>query len=159
MTVPDKPALKSRESWRFIGKGLCLARHTGKDHGTGRYGIDDQDSGHEVPNIMQCPNFGVLRLRRGSAPAMAVAGVEHVVPMNRRRGSSRTAWDGRQGSMRSRPSESLTRRIARETRKTIALRLIESVSGNGTRSMRKGQPHRGAAAVHDAAMAKAKGTL
>ena len=159
MAVPDKPALKSRESWRFIGKPMPRLDIPEKTNGTGVYGIDVKIAGMKYATIMQCPNFGGSLKSVDPAPAMAVAGVEHVVPMKSAVAVvANSYWTARKGLDALTPEWNLAG-ASRENSKDYRARLNRSVAGNGIAYAPKGTTTEALAALHDAAMAKAKRTL
>jgi len=159
MAVPDKPALKTRESWRFIGKPMPRLDIPDKTNGTAVYGIDVKIAGMKYATIMQCPNFGGSLKSVDPAPAMAVAGVEHVVPMMSAVAVvANSYWTARKGLHALTPEWNLAG-ASRENSKDYRARLNRSVAGNGIAYAPKGTTTEALAAVHDAAMARAKRTL
>jgi len=159
MAVPDKPALKSRESWRYIGKPMPRLDIPEKTNGMAIYGIDVKIAGMKYATITQCPNFGGMLKSVDPAPAMAVAGVDHVVPMKSAVAVvANSYWTARKGLDALTPEWNLAG-ASRENSKDYRARLNRSVAGNGIAYAPKSTTTEALAAAHDAAMAKAKRTL
>ncbi len=82
LPVPETPTLMPKERWRFIGKEIQRLDLPAKVDGSAQYGIDVRQPGMLTATILQCPNFGGRLARVDPAPALAMAGVRHVVPLD-----------------------------------------------------------------------------
>ncbi|MGD0144514.1 MAG: molybdopterin cofactor-binding domain-containing protein [Rhizomicrobium sp.] len=155
ITVPDKPALKPRESWRYIGKSIPRLDIPSKTNGSGIYGIDVELPGLKIATIAQCPAFGGTLAKVDPAPAMAVPGVVHVVPM-----ASAVAvvangyWAARQGLAALKPQWDLTH-ATQINSKTYGETLRSAVEKEGTAYAPRGAAVDALAKAHGAAMAGA----
>lgn len=81
LKVPETVTTMPRERWRFIGKEIARLDLPSKVDGSAQYGIDVRQPGMLVATILQCPNFGGRLARVDAAPALAMPGVRHVVPL------------------------------------------------------------------------------
>lgn len=79
--VPETVTPMPRERWRFIGKEIARLDLPSKVNGSAQYGIDVRQPGMLIATILQCPSFGGRLSRVDPAPALAMAGVRHVVPL------------------------------------------------------------------------------
>jgi isoquinoline 1-oxidoreductase beta subunit len=159
MAVPEKPALKSRESWRFIGKPMPRLDIPDKTNGVAVFGIDVKIAGMKYATIMQCPHFGGSLKSVDPAPAMTVAGVEHVVPMTSAVAVvGNSYWTARNGLHALTPEWDLAN-ASRDNSKDYRARLNRALAGNGIAYAPKGTTTEALAAAHEAAMAKATRTL
>jgi len=82
LPVPETVTPMPRERWRFIGKPMARLDIPSKVDGSAQYGIDVRQPGMLIATILQCPNFGGRLSRVDSAPALAMPGVRHVVPLD-----------------------------------------------------------------------------
>ncbi len=82
LPVPEKVTPMPRERWRFIGKAMARLDIPSKVDGSAQYGIDVRQPGMLIATILQCPNFGGRLSRVDPAPALAMPGVRHVVPLD-----------------------------------------------------------------------------
>jgi len=79
--IPVRPALKPRERWKLLGKD-----HVGKDvtdivHGRARYGLDQRLPGMLYATIERPRELGATIEAFDATAALAVPGVERVVPL------------------------------------------------------------------------------
>lgn len=84
MEVPEKPALKEKSEYKYIGKDL--ARHNLNDilQGTLTYGVDTKMSGLKYAAITHCPVLGgKLKSVGNKAAALKVQGVIEVIEIPR----------------------------------------------------------------------------
>ncbi|OYQ36795.1 hypothetical protein CHU95_03220 [Niveispirillum lacus] len=79
LPVPEDVPLKPREEWRLIGTAVPRRDIPAKVDGTAIYGIDYTQPGLLTATIIQCPYFGGTLKSVDEVPALAVAGVRHVV--------------------------------------------------------------------------------
>ncbi len=79
LTPPAEPALKPKEQWRYIGKGMPRLDLPAKVDGSAVFGVDVALEGLRVATIRQAPVFGGRLLSVDEGPALAVKGVEKVV--------------------------------------------------------------------------------
>ncbi len=77
--VPEKPALKDKAAWRFIGKDVPRLDLPDKVFGRAGFGVDVQQKGLLVATVMQAPRFGAKLAHVDPKPALAVRGVRKVV--------------------------------------------------------------------------------
>jgi isoquinoline 1-oxidoreductase beta subunit len=79
--VPDKSALKlkSRDQWRYIGKGRTLVDVADIVTGRAVYGIDAKAEGMLHASIERCPSLGGRPTAFDAAAALKVPGVRHVI--------------------------------------------------------------------------------
>jgi isoquinoline 1-oxidoreductase beta subunit len=98
LPVPQAPALKPREQWQLIGRPLPRKDVPDKVLGTAVFGVDVDVEGLKTATIMACPAFGGRLAKVDPAPALARAGVSHVVPLdNAVAVVGRTYWHALQG--------------------------------------------------------------
>jgi isoquinoline 1-oxidoreductase beta subunit len=78
--APDKAALelKSRDQWRYIGKGRTLVDISDIVTGKAVYGIDARVEGMLHASIERCPSLGGKATVFDKAAALKVRGVRHV---------------------------------------------------------------------------------
>src|SRR5215472_10459588 len=81
LPLPAKSNLKPRNSFRYIGHAMPRLDIPSKTNGTAVFGIDVRVPGMKIATIMQSPRFGGKLKSVDPKPALAVPGVEHVVPM------------------------------------------------------------------------------
>jgi isoquinoline 1-oxidoreductase beta subunit len=79
LPVPQKPPLKTRKNWRYIGKPVPRLDIPAKTNGAAIYGVDVKLPGLKVASIAQCPAFGGRLRSVDPKPALAIPGVERVV--------------------------------------------------------------------------------
>ncbi|HEY0625753.1 MAG TPA: molybdopterin cofactor-binding domain-containing protein [Allosphingosinicella sp.] len=82
LPVPEKPPLKERSEWRYIGKPMERLGLKPIVDGTNIYGVDVRMPGLLVATILQCPVFGGRLVGVDPAPALAVRGVKRVLELN-----------------------------------------------------------------------------
>jgi isoquinoline 1-oxidoreductase beta subunit len=78
---PEKPPLKPREAWRYIGRDVRPIGLVEKTRGAAEYGVDVRLPGLSRATIVQCPVFGGSLESVDPAPALAVPGVKRVVSL------------------------------------------------------------------------------
>jgi len=83
LPAPDKAALslKSRDQWRYIGKGRTLVDIADIVTGKAVYGIDAKAEGMLHASIERCPSLGGRPTAFDEAAALKVPGVRHVVEL------------------------------------------------------------------------------
>jgi len=153
--VSDKPTLKSRTSWRYIGKPVPRLDIPSKTNGAGVYGIDVKLPGLSIATIGQCPAFGGTLESVDPTPAMAIAGVRHVVPM-----VSAVAvvanghWAAQQGLAALKPQWNLSS-ATHTNSKSYGETLRSAIEKDGRAYAPRGTTADALAKTHDEAMAKA----
>lgn len=83
LEVPQKPALKSPENFRFIGKVIPRPDVEEKVNGKAVFGIDVQVPGMLHAVVEHCPTFKGKILGYDKQAALAVTGVKHVLETDR----------------------------------------------------------------------------
>lgn len=79
---PERPVLKPREAWRLIGNDTARRKDMpSKVDGSALFAVDVRMPGMLTATILQAPVFGATLESVDPAPAMAIKGVRHVVPM------------------------------------------------------------------------------
>ncbi len=78
---PDYP-LKTPSEWRYIGRAMDRLDIPAKVSGKAVFGIDVKVPNMLVATLAHCPSFGGTLKSVDPAPAMAVRGVRHVVPLD-----------------------------------------------------------------------------
>ena len=81
MPVPPVPPLKAKTDWRILGRPLGRLDTPAKVDGSAGFGADVQRPGMLVATIRACPAFGGTLASVDAAPALAIRGVAHVVPL------------------------------------------------------------------------------
>ena len=76
--VPEKPALKPRSAWRYIGQPMPRVDSASKSRGQARYGLDVRQPGQRFA-LVQRPPMGGRITSANLAAARAVAGVTDVL--------------------------------------------------------------------------------
>jgi len=79
--VPDKPPLKDPKTFRYIGKPMKRTDGPAIVTGRAKYGIDTRVPGMLQAVMKRSPYVGGRVVSFDSKPALAVAGVRHVVPI------------------------------------------------------------------------------
>jgi len=98
LPVPESPTLLSRSDWRLIGRPLPRKDIPSKVDGSAIYATDIKLPGLLTAAIRHSPVFGGKLVSVDPAPALAVKGVRHVVPMQGvvvRMPSPQGGWDFR----------------------------------------------------------------
>jgi len=75
LPMPEKPALKARENYRFIGKFDRRLESRNKTDGSAKYGIDIAPAGTVVAVVVRCPHFGGTLKSLDADPARSLRGV------------------------------------------------------------------------------------
>jgi isoquinoline 1-oxidoreductase subunit beta len=155
LPLPEKPPLKSKEAWRYIGKPMRRIDLPGKVDGSSIYGIDVKIPGLLVATIAQCPAFGGKLKAVDPAPAMAVRGVKRVVELENAVAVLATGyWQARQGLLALRPQWDLSLASSASSPE-YGGRLLAGARAEGVPFAPKGAAAADMAAAHEAAMAKA----
>ncbi len=81
LPVPEKPRLTPRADWRLIGQPLPRKDLPEKVDGSAVFAVDVKLPGLLTATIRQSPVFGGRLVSVDPAPALAVRGVRHVVPI------------------------------------------------------------------------------
>lgn len=82
LPLPERPALKPRETWRLIGNDAAKRKDMpSKVDGSALYAVDLRMPGMLTATILQAPVFGATLESVDPAPAMAIKGVRQVVTM------------------------------------------------------------------------------
>jgi isoquinoline 1-oxidoreductase beta subunit len=98
LAAPARPRLKQRAQYTLIGRSLPRLDIPAKAAGTFPYGIDLQLPDMRVAAVAMAPVHGGTLLAVDATPALAVAGVEHVVPLDGAVGViARGTWAAQQG--------------------------------------------------------------
>lgn len=79
--LPDAPALKPRESWTILGKSQPRTDMRAKVTGTARYAGDLRLPGMMFATVRTNPNLGADMVGYDGAAALALPGVERIVPV------------------------------------------------------------------------------
>jgi isoquinoline 1-oxidoreductase beta subunit len=82
LPIPKKVARKPVAARVLIGKPMAQLGLADKVTGKAKYGIDVELPGMLVGTIAQCPTFGGKLARVDEKPALAMAGVRHVVKLD-----------------------------------------------------------------------------
>ncbi|MEX0971140.1 MAG: molybdopterin cofactor-binding domain-containing protein [Paracoccaceae bacterium] len=80
--IPRAPALRSPADWTLLGKSQARVDIPSKVTGAPIYGIDVQLADMLYGTVRMSPVFGGTALRFDASAALALAGVEKVVPLN-----------------------------------------------------------------------------
>ena len=78
---PSSPKLKSKDQYRFVGKAMPRLDIPAKVNGTAIYGTDVRLPGMRYAAVSQSPVFGGKVKAYDKAAAMAVRGVEALIPI------------------------------------------------------------------------------
>ncbi len=78
---PNNPILKSREQFKLIGKSIPKLYTTSKTNGSAKFGIDVRIPNMKFATVKQSPVFGGDLVDYDTNAALAVKGVETVVPI------------------------------------------------------------------------------
>ncbi|MFV3130765.1 molybdopterin cofactor-binding domain-containing protein [Niveispirillum sp. KHB5.9] len=81
LPVPAEPKLLDRVDWTLVGQPLIRKDIGAKVDGSATYATDIKLPGLLSATLMQCPVFGGRLVSVDPAPALAVPGVRHVVPV------------------------------------------------------------------------------
>ncbi|MGH6887414.1 MAG: molybdopterin cofactor-binding domain-containing protein, partial [Geminicoccales bacterium] len=92
LPLPENAPLKNPQDFRLIGTRVRRLDTPGKVRGSAVFGIDVKVPGMLIASIERAPVFGGRLRRFDPAPAMAVPGVRHVVPLEAR------PWTGTNGA-------------------------------------------------------------
>lgn len=79
--APDAVKLKAADQWTLIGQPMPRRDSAEKAAGRAQYGIDVRLPGMKFAAVRQCPVFGGRLHRIDPAPALAMAGVHAVIPI------------------------------------------------------------------------------
>ena len=80
-TVPQNPRLKAASEWRYIGKPIRRIDAHPIVTGAAVFGLDARPANALVAVIRRCPHLDGRLRRFNAAPAAAIPGVSHVVPV------------------------------------------------------------------------------
>lgn len=83
VTVPEKPVLKSKENFKYIGKDLPRHNQPSIVQGQLTYGVDTKMPGLKYGAIIHCPVFEGKLKSVDKTEAMAMKGVEAVIEIPR----------------------------------------------------------------------------
>jgi len=81
LTPPEKVALKAKSEWKLLGTPAARLDVPDKVDGGAKFGIDVQVDGMLVATVSACPVFGGTLKSVDDKPALAVAGVKAVIPL------------------------------------------------------------------------------
>lgn len=81
LPVPADPVLLARADWTLVGQPVMRKDIAAKVDGSALYATDIQVPGLLSATLMQCPVFGGRLVSVDPAPALALPGVRHVVPL------------------------------------------------------------------------------
>ena len=87
-TAPGEVKLKDRKDWRVIGQSLPRADIPAKVNGTAQFGLDVRLPGMLYAAVRMCPMLGGSPGAMQSAAAMAMPGVQRLVSLPARAGST-----------------------------------------------------------------------
>ncbi|TAM38703.1 MAG: xanthine dehydrogenase family protein molybdopterin-binding subunit [Burkholderiaceae bacterium] len=103
-TPPGDVTLKARNDWALIGQPAPRLDVPAKVNGSARYGLDARPSGLLYAAIRLCPMLGGTPGTVNAAAALALPGVQQLVPLPAFAGSTagfavvgKTTWHARQG--------------------------------------------------------------
>jgi isoquinoline 1-oxidoreductase beta subunit len=82
LAIPSYVPLKPRAQWSLIGKPIARLDIADKVNGRAAYGVDFVLDGMMIATVAQCPYFGGRLGSVDEKPALAIAGVEHVVKLD-----------------------------------------------------------------------------
>lgn len=82
LAPPQRPPLKSPAEFKLIGKPLPRVDTAAKVDGSARFGLDVRLPGMLTAVVAFPPSFGAKAARFDAAPALAVRGVRHVLPLS-----------------------------------------------------------------------------
>lgn len=103
-SAPSKPELKKREDFRIIGTSPQRFDIPAKATGRMIYDMDMKLPGMKVATVMAAPVHGGKLIQVDEAPAMKIAGVEHVVKLpNAVMVIANGYWQARQGLLALQP--------------------------------------------------------
>ncbi len=81
LELAGEPELKPREEWLILGKAMPRLDVPQKVDGSAIFGTDVEVEGMKIATVRQCPVFGGTLAAVDPAPALDMAGVEHVVEL------------------------------------------------------------------------------
>jgi isoquinoline 1-oxidoreductase beta subunit len=131
LPIPDSPALTAQDAWKILGKSVPRLDIPAKVDGTAVYGVDVTLPGMRTATLMASPVFGGRLQHVDPAPALACAGVSHVIPLE-----SAVAvvadhyWNALQGLKALAPAWDLTE-ASEEDSAAIQLAQAEAALGEG----------------------------
>lgn len=79
--TPPAPALRDPSTWRILGRSQPRTDMVAKVTGTAPFAIDIRLPGMRFATVKRNPGLGGLMLSHDPAPALAMPGVERVVPL------------------------------------------------------------------------------
>ncbi|HWE23201.1 MAG TPA: molybdopterin cofactor-binding domain-containing protein [Myxococcales bacterium] len=152
---PEKPPLKARNDWNFIGKPMQRLDLPAKVNGTALYGIDVKLPGLLVATIAQCPAFAGTLASVDAAPALAIPGVKRVIELESAVAVVATGyWPARKGLLALQPKWDLSK-ASRADSRSYSEQLRKGCAGEGLPYAQQGTTAAALAEAHEAAMAKA----
>jgi isoquinoline 1-oxidoreductase beta subunit len=92
LTPPTNPPLKKAADYRLVGQPQRRFDVPAKVDGSARFGIDAQVEGMVFAAIRAAPVFGAKLTNCDPAPALALPGVERVVPLDNAVAVVATSW-------------------------------------------------------------------
>jgi len=152
---PEKPPLKARTEWKFIGKPMQRLDLPAKVNGTAVYGVDVKLPGLLVATIAQSPAFGGRLASVDPAPALAIAGVKRVVELENAVAVVATGyWPAHKGVLALQPKWDLSK-ASQASSTSYGEQLRKAAAGEGLPYAPQGTTVAALAEAHAAAMAKA----
>ena len=104
-TTPSNVILKDRKDWTLIGQPAMRSDIPAKTNGTARFGIDVRQPGMLFASIRMAPMLGGTVKSLDTKAALAMPGVERVVPLDAAAGSTagfavvgKTTWHAQQAA-------------------------------------------------------------
>ncbi|MDR2187763.1 MAG: molybdopterin-dependent oxidoreductase [Azonexus sp.] len=82
LPLPEKPAFKSPDQYRFVGRYNRRLESRDKVNGSAKYGIDITPKGTVVAVVVRCPHFGGRLKNFNADQARAMRGVLDVGPID-----------------------------------------------------------------------------
>lgn len=78
---PAKPALRTPDQWRYIGKSVPRLDQPAKANGSARFGIDTKLDGMRFATVRINPRLGGKMASYDDSAAAKMAGVEKIIPL------------------------------------------------------------------------------
>jgi isoquinoline 1-oxidoreductase beta subunit len=156
LATPEKPELKKKEAWQYIGKPMPRLDLPAKVNGTAVYGLDVKLPGLLVATIAQCPSFGGRLASVDPGPALAVHGVKRVIQLENAVAVVASGyWPARRGLLALKPVWDLSNASTTDSREYDERLAAAAAGGGGVPFAPKGSSAETMQAEHEKAMAKA----
>ncbi len=105
-TTPSGITLKDRNTWSLIGKPAARTDIPAKTNGTARFGIDVREPGMVFASVRMSPMLGGTVKSLDAKTALAMPGVERLVPLTAMAGATagfavvgKTSWHAKQAAL------------------------------------------------------------